>query len=627
MWAETKVLVRVVCAFYNVYNQPATSCLGYRKQCCGCCNPSVSLEDLSTTFAPEYYTFYTTLTRRLECSDKKGTSYHYGEMREPVCATEVLSKITCYQRACKGRNERIPLNLEGAVVAERLDCSPPPKASRAQSPAGSFQDFRKSKSCQTMPMVGGFSWGSLVSPFLLFRRYTILTSFHTDRLSRPRYKEPLKSFSSAHATGPGVKIEAIAYELLTDARVHKGSCILACRQINRRIFWPSPLSQDMRFPGLPLTAETVNGTSSPLLSTDADRLRNAWFTCMTITPDRQRGEQEQPIRNHPRFPHEPRSKAELTPNFLFIERADFSDIYQSLLNFVFVRRRNILEVELEEGFRKVESNRERQKHRLCPPHLRERYKRTGRSRSARQGGGGKATTRECLVAEEEEKRGGGAGHALFSPAIVHLPKVSTTQWFVVKCCEVSWCLLSAVRTRRTQQEPVTRVGPEETECIAATHERAARHPSHPRCDVDCTATFRERRRSGRSGLATLDIPRGSRGGRVISSSRRWSVAPRQGGASVALAVPSLTRLPRQSHRPDIKVTVAERQRARARRPSELEQGKRILTEHTRSRGSTALRDKSAICQPDRLRRASQIHFRDRMALTVRESPTFGTRVP
>ncbi|KAJ8887974.1 hypothetical protein PR048_007459 [Dryococelus australis] len=44
-------------------------------------------------------------------------------------------------------------------VAERLARSPPTKADRAQSPAGST-DFRKWESCRTMPLVGGFSRGS-----------------------------------------------------------------------------------------------------------------------------------------------------------------------------------------------------------------------------------------------------------------------------------------------------------------------------------------------------------------------------------------------------------------------------------------------------------------------------------
>ncbi|KAJ8895333.1 hypothetical protein PR048_000659 [Dryococelus australis] len=49
--------------------------------------------------------------------------------------------------------------------------------------------------------------------------------------------------------------------------------------------------------------------------------------------------------------------------------------------------------------------------------------------------------------------------------------------FVSERCgiNVSWCLRSAVHTWRTQQEPLTRVESGETECTAATHERAARH--------------------------------------------------------------------------------------------------------------------------------------------------------
>ncbi|KAJ8881456.1 hypothetical protein PR048_017937 [Dryococelus australis] len=37
---------------------------------------------------------------------------------------------------------------------------------------------------------------------------------------------------------------------------------------------------------------------------------------------------------------------------------------------------------------------------------------------------------------------------------------------------------------------VTRVKSRETECTAATHERAPRHPLHTCCDVDCTTTFK-----------------------------------------------------------------------------------------------------------------------------------------
>ncbi|KAJ8888303.1 hypothetical protein PR048_007790 [Dryococelus australis] len=56
----------------------------------------------------------------------------------------------------------------GAKVAERLARSPPTKANRVQSPAGS-PDFRKWESCWTMSLVGGFSRGSPISLVPSFR--------------------------------------------------------------------------------------------------------------------------------------------------------------------------------------------------------------------------------------------------------------------------------------------------------------------------------------------------------------------------------------------------------------------------------------------------------------------------
>ncbi|KAJ8891812.1 hypothetical protein PR048_004366 [Dryococelus australis] len=62
-----------------------------------------------------------------------------------------------------------------AAVTERLTRSPPTKANRAQSPAGS-PDFRMWESCRTMPSIGGFSRGSSISPAFSFLRCSILTS-------------------------------------------------------------------------------------------------------------------------------------------------------------------------------------------------------------------------------------------------------------------------------------------------------------------------------------------------------------------------------------------------------------------------------------------------------------------
>ncbi|KAJ8881427.1 hypothetical protein PR048_017908 [Dryococelus australis] len=62
-------------------------------------------------------------------------------------------------------------------------------------------------------------------------------------------------------------------------------------------------------------------------------------------------------------------------------------------------------------------------------------------------------------------------------------------WRVVKSCNVRCACSSAVQTRRTQQEQVTRVKPGET-VYCGHSETAAMHPSHTCCDVNYTATFK-----------------------------------------------------------------------------------------------------------------------------------------
>ncbi|KAJ8878805.1 hypothetical protein PR048_019391 [Dryococelus australis] len=59
------------------------------------------------------------------------------------------------------------------------------------------------------------------------------------------------------------------------------------------------------------------------------------------------------------------------------------------------------------------------------------------------------------------------------------------QWHVVKCCKARWCLLSAVHSRGTQQEPVTTVQPKETQRISTILNERARDPLHTSCGVKC----------------------------------------------------------------------------------------------------------------------------------------------
>ncbi|KAJ8894043.1 hypothetical protein PR048_006653 [Dryococelus australis] len=66
-------------------------------------------------------------------------------------------------------------NLPISLVTERLARSPPTRANPVQAPAGS-PDFRKWESCRMMPLVGGFSHKSPVSPTPSFRRCSIFTS-------------------------------------------------------------------------------------------------------------------------------------------------------------------------------------------------------------------------------------------------------------------------------------------------------------------------------------------------------------------------------------------------------------------------------------------------------------------
>ncbi|KAJ8870517.1 hypothetical protein PR048_029540 [Dryococelus australis] len=67
------------------------------------------------------------------------------------------------------------------MVTQRLACSPPTKANRVQTPAGP-PDFRKWESCQTMPLVDGFSRGYPVSSAPSFR--------HRGKRGNPRENTP-----------------------------------------------------------------------------------------------------------------------------------------------------------------------------------------------------------------------------------------------------------------------------------------------------------------------------------------------------------------------------------------------------------------------------------------------------
>ncbi|KAJ8883595.1 hypothetical protein PR048_015439 [Dryococelus australis] len=101
-----------------------------------------------------------------------------------------------------------------------LACSPPTKAIWVQYPAGSLLIFLMWELCRTMPLVSGFSRGSLVSPLTSFRRCSILTS------STPIGSEDLdvKSYPNLifHSTCPwndaGFNIQGESSDLRQTAR-------------------------------------------------------------------------------------------------------------------------------------------------------------------------------------------------------------------------------------------------------------------------------------------------------------------------------------------------------------------------------------------------------------------------
>ncbi|KAJ8875096.1 hypothetical protein PR048_022987 [Dryococelus australis] len=96
--------------------------------------------------------------------------------RGEVIKVAAWLRVFVCPRPGSDKGDRLRITLHCSPYTRRLTYSPPTKANRVQSPAGSLPDFRKWESCRTMLLVGGFSRGSPGSPTLSFRRCSILTS-------------------------------------------------------------------------------------------------------------------------------------------------------------------------------------------------------------------------------------------------------------------------------------------------------------------------------------------------------------------------------------------------------------------------------------------------------------------
>ncbi|KAJ8870166.1 hypothetical protein PR048_029179 [Dryococelus australis] len=112
-------------------------------------------------------------------------------------------------KSTAGTYQRITA-LEGAAMAWRLNCLPPTKANWVQSPSGSLPDFRRWKSCRTMPLVGGFSRRSPIYPIFKFRRCPILTEsvnqLIEDELTERRIQE---DGTARHASDVSIRVRSV----------------------------------------------------------------------------------------------------------------------------------------------------------------------------------------------------------------------------------------------------------------------------------------------------------------------------------------------------------------------------------------------------------------------------------
>ncbi|KAJ8876808.1 hypothetical protein PR048_021255 [Dryococelus australis] len=103
---------------------------------------------------------------------------------EPGSSRWEASSLTTTPPQTPG-HEDLSCRWKDCTPAERLESRgdeasvsllPSHEGNQGSVPGRVTPDFRKWEPCQTMPLVGGFSWGSSASPALSFRRCTIFTS-------------------------------------------------------------------------------------------------------------------------------------------------------------------------------------------------------------------------------------------------------------------------------------------------------------------------------------------------------------------------------------------------------------------------------------------------------------------
>ncbi|KAJ8871032.1 hypothetical protein PR048_027336 [Dryococelus australis] len=154
------------------------------------------------------------------------------------------------------------ISFTSCAVAERLACSPPTKTNRVQPPAGSLPDFHKSKSCRTMPLVGGSSPGISRStpppPTLAFRRRSI----HPHAQSTGTQAQGNNCNTTANTamwTRQGVSLIMFCSGVWRDENIR---CCCGYAIITKQIVAPSEVVQQSN---IPLEFErTISTDSSPV---------------------------------------------------------------------------------------------------------------------------------------------------------------------------------------------------------------------------------------------------------------------------------------------------------------------------------------------------------------------------
>ncbi|KAJ8872816.1 hypothetical protein PR048_026432 [Dryococelus australis] len=353
----------------------------------------------------------------------------------------------------------------------RLVCSPPTKANRVQSPAGALPNFRTWELCRTMSLIGGFSRRSPIFPSLSFRRRSILTSItligpqDLAVKSSPNLFPSLQSATSSEGFSPDKSVVVVRAD-------ERGSGVVSetddqaekVENMSRH-----GVTQQKHFARGEVSRHTLATCrpSQAARSLETAKVAQGREICLELIPaltwsdfgpsDGRTGNRTRVLPNaSPVSYHcatslgnncgssdEGRTRA-------LIGYARFWEGTLCLIGYCLLRK---FPYWLACWLASVLPGAD---WRTASLHV-----------------------DAILLASATGDRG-----CLTS---VH----SSIRWRTEK--NVSWCLLSAVHSRCTQQEPVTTMEPRETECIPTTHKRAARDILHTFCDVTCRATLVRKR--------------------------------------------------------------------------------------------------------------------------------------